>query len=330
MKKRNVVTDLAIETHEMLCSEQDTSTIDGVCLKEQEFHNGEIKVVHVEITNKSGEESLGKPIGNYITIESSAIKERDKTIHEEIIKVLADIIGGLHELDTDGVVLVVGLGNRNVTPDALGPRTAEKMLVTRHLKNEGIIPAELEGKVRSIASISPGVLGITGIETFEIVKGVTDRVKPDLIIAVDALAAREVSRINSTIQISDTGISPGAGMGNKRIRLNEKTLGVKVLAIGVPTVVDAATLVNDALDGILSNLAQESESGAPFYNSLKKLEAEEKYTLILSALEPYDGNMFVTPKEVDDVVTDLSVIIANGLNIALHKGITKEDVWKYG
>ena len=330
MKKRNVITDLAIETHEMLCEEQDTSSIDGVCLKEQEFHNGEIKVVCVTITNETGEASLGKPIGNYITIESQGVKTRDKTMHEEIIKVLADTVGRLHNLNDEGVVLVVGLGNRNVTPDALGPRSAEKMLVTRHLKNEGVIPAELAGKVRSIASISPGVLGITGIETYEIVKGVTDRIKPDLIIAIDALAAREVSRINSTIQISDTGICPGAGMGNNRVELSEKTLGAKVLAIGVPTVVDAATLVNDTLDGILVNLAQESESGEPFYNSLKKLAAEEKYSLILSALEPYDGNMFVTPKEVDDVVTDLSIIIANGLNIALNNGITKEDVWKYG
>jgi spore protease len=291
--------------------------------------DGNINVVRVEITNKDGEMALGKPIGSYITIESHAVKERDKIAHEEIIKILADSVGSLHNLSDDGVVLVVGLGNRNVTPDALGPQTAEKMLVTRHLKNEGIIPKELDGKVRSIASIAPGVLGITGIETFEIVKGVTDRIKPDLVIAIDALAAREVSRINSTIQISDTGICPGGGMGNKRAELNERTLGTKVLAIGVPTVVDAATLVNDALDGILDELAQEMSSGSLFYNTLKELENQEKYSLIFKALEPYDGNMFVTPKEVDEVIADLSLIIANGLNIALNKGITKDDVWKY-
>ncbi|MCL2874326.1 MAG: GPR endopeptidase [Defluviitaleaceae bacterium] len=330
MKKRNVVTDLAIEAHEMLCEEQEASFIDGVVVNEQEFCNGEIRVVHVKITNENGENQLRKPIGNYITIESAAVKERDKETHEEIIKVLADIVGNLHGLKSDGVILVVGLGNRNVTPDALGPRAAEKVLVTRHLKNEGIIPKELEGKVRAVASISPGVLGITGIETYEIVKGVTDRIKPDLIIAIDALAARELSRINSTIQISDTGISPGAGMGNKRVELNEKTLGVKVIAIGVPTVVDAATMVNDVLDGILSDLQAESNSGAAFYSIIKELSSEEKYPMILSALEPYDGNMFVTPKEVDDVVNDLSVIIANGLNIALNQGVGKGDVWRYG
>jgi len=327
MRKRNVVTDLAIEAHEMLCAEENASTIDGIIVKEEDL--GEIKIATVKITNESGENTLGKPIGNYITIESRAVKERNKEIHEQIIKILADVIGNLHGLKSDGVILVVGLGNRNVTPDALGPRAAERVLVTRHLKNEGIIPKEIENKVRSVAAIAPGVLGLTGIETYEIVKGITDRIKPDLIVAIDALAARELSRINSTIQISDTGLSPGAGLGNNRIKLNEKTLGVKVLAIGVPTVVDAATLVNDTLDGILGDLSKQSENGQAFYETLARLESEEKYPMILSALKPYDGNMFVTPKEIDNVINDLSAIIADALNIALNEGITQDDVWKY-
>jgi spore protease len=225
--------------------------------------------------------------------------------------------------------MVVGLGNRSVTPDALGPKVISRILVTRHIKQE--LPEALgsEGEVRSVCAITPGVMGITGIETAEIIKGVADKVKPDIIIAIDALAARRTSRINAAIQVSDTGINPGSGMGNKRAALNEQTLGCPVIAIGVPTVIDAATLVNDAMDRILDTMIAAAPEGGSFYETLKSLEREEKYYVIAEALNPYAGNMFVTPKEVDSVIDRLANIISNAINIALHPGIGQEDINKY-
>jgi spore protease len=156
-----------------------------------------------------------------------------------------------------------------------------------------------------------------------------ERTKPDLVIAVDALAARKTSRINATIQISDTGINPGAGLGNRRMPLNRKTLGVPVIAVGVPTVVDAATLVNDTMDKMLEAMTEEELPGQDFYDMLKNLQDQEKYGLIKDILDPYAGNMFVTPKEVDAVIDRLANIIANALNMALHPGITTDDVNRY-
>ena len=172
-------------------------------------------------------------------------------------------------------------------------------------------------------------MGMTGIETVEVVKGVTDRVKPDLVIAIDALAARKVSRVNSTIQLSNTGVAPGAGVGNKRKTLNKESLGVPVIAIGVPTVVDAATMANDTIEKVIDALIKESKKGSSFYNMLKETAEEEKYTLIKDVLDPYTENMFVTPKEVDAVVENIVNIIANSINIALHPGINIDDINKY-
>jgi len=255
------------------------------------------------------------------------MKENDPTAHEEIAKILAEKLGQLHQLPQDAVVLVIGLGNRHVTPDALGPQVCEKLLVTRHLGDD--VPLDISGELRAVCAIAPGVMGITGIETAEIVKGVADRVKPDLIIAIDALAARRTSRINSTIQISDTGINPGAGMGNKRTPINEDSMGVPVIAVGVPTVVDAATLVNDTMEKLLAEMAQSVTEGEQFFNMLANMQGEDRYGIITEILDPYTENMFVTPKEVDAVIARLAKIIADTLNIALHPGITKEDVGRY-
>jgi len=172
-------------------------------------------------------------------------------------------------------------------------------------------------------------MGITGIETGEIIKGVVEKVKPDLVIAVDALASRKMDRVSTTIQISDTGINPGAGVGNNRMEFNENTLGVPVIAIGIPTVVDAATIVNDTLDLVIDSLKSESEEGSEFYNLLSKVSSEEKYSLIQDVLNPYMKNVVVTPTDIDALVDDLSIIVANGLNIALHPGIDLKDVNRY-
>lgn len=323
--KISIRTDLALEAKEIYYPDSDNP--DGVeMIVEEETEYG-IQVTIVKIKSKEGSERMQKPIGTYITVESDTMKENNTDAHEEIIKVVSQKLGELHSLDKDSTVLIVGLGNWNITPDALGPKVISKVLITRHIQDS--IPEELKGKVRRTSGMSPGVMGLTGIETGEIVKGIVDKVKPDIVIAVDALAARRANRINATIQMSDTGINPGAGVGNKRMTLCKESLGVPVIAIGVPTVVDAATLVNDTMDIMLSSMIEESEKGTDFYRMLKELEGEEKYAIIRQVLDPYSGNMFVTPKEVDAVIERLSAIIANALNIGLHPGISKEDINRY-
>ncbi len=319
-KNYSVMTDLAIEAKE-ICKNDD-----GVGIETAECNFG-TKVTWVNVESDDGAKSIGKPKGHYVTLESPLMKENHREAHEEISKILVKCIHRLTKLSDDAVILVVGLGNEMVTPDALGPKVVSKTLVTRHIKES--IPQDLNGKVRSVCAIAPGVMGITGIETLETIKGVVSHVKPDLVIAVDALAARRTSRINATIQMSDTGVSPGAGIGNKRAVMNKESLGVPVLAIGVPTVVDAATLVNDTLDSFLEQMLSACEKGSEFYSMLSDLSAEEKYGLITEALSPYSGNLFVTPKEIDACLERLAVIIANALNMALHPGISAEDINRF-
>jgi len=223
--------------------------------------------------------------------------------------------------------LIVGLGNWNVTPDALGPKVVDRVLVTRQFFVA--YKKDRDETVANVSAISPGVMGLTGIETGEIVKGIVEKTNPDLVIAIDSLASRKMNRVSTTIQISDTGINPGSGVGNKRIGLNEEYLGIPVIAIGVPTVVDAATMVNDTIDLIIDSMKEQAQVGTEFYSMLERVSNEEKYQLIKEVLEPYMPNVLVTPKEIDQLIDDLSIIIANGLNIALHPGIELKDVNRY-
>ena len=231
---------------------------------------------------------------------------------------LKDELSKLAAVDRSRPVLVVGLGNRNITADALGPKTVEQMLVTRHLFEH--MP-EVVG-----TDTASGVLGITGIETMEIVKGVAEHVKPGLIIVIDALAARKVERINTTIQISDTGISPGSGVGNNRKELSRATLGADVIAIGVPTVVDAVTMANDTLDITLSTIRAQAGEGAAILQLLEQLSPQEKYGLLQEALAPTIGDMVLTPKEVDLAMDKISKVVANGLNLTLQQGMSLEEI----
>lgn len=327
MKNYSVRTDLAIEVTEMITKETNEKNIEGVEISIEEDEEKDIHISWVKIKNEIGEKNMGKPIGNYVTIESEAIKENDTLIHEKITDIFSKNLIKICNLNKNSTILIVGLGNWNVTPDALGPKVISKVLVTRHLKDS--LPKEIDENVRPVCAISPGVMGITGIETVEIVKGVVDRLNPDIVIAIDALATRKTSRINSTIQMSDTGVAPGAGMGNKRKILNKETLGVPVIAIGVPTVVDAGTLVNDTIDLMIDILVNEVKTGSEFYKMIKDLDREEKYNLINNVLNPYTGNLFVTPKEVDAVVERLSKIIANAINIAIHPAIDFDDINRY-
>ncbi len=322
----SVRTDLAIEARELAQQEAEKADeLEGVDVKTTE--DPDYFLTHVRIHSEKGSSLMGKPIGDYITLESEKLKENDTECHEKIIEILAENIRSIVQFGKEDCILVAGLGNWNITPDALGPKVVSKILVTRHL--QGTLPEGIADTVRTVSAVSPGVMGITGIETGEILKGIVDKVHPTLLIAIDALAARRADRINAAIQLSDTGIAPGAGVGNQRMMLDEESLGIPVIAIGVPTVVDAATLVNDTMNHILQDMIHQTKKGSEFYQMLHSLEQEEKYHMIAEILGPYTGNMFVTPKEVDAVVDRLANIIANAINIAVHPGVTMADINKY-
>ncbi len=317
-------TDLAIENRE-LYKEEKNEEVPGVEVKKDEGQD--YTVTRVNILNHVGAEIMGKPEGLYITIEVPKLKNTDQELREEISKLLAKEIKGMGYNDKHTETLIVGLGNWKVTPDSLGPKVIDRVMVTRQFfiaynKDE-------DETVANVSALSPGVMGLTGIETGEIIKGIVEKTKPDLVIAVDALASRKMERVNTTIQITDTGINPGSGLGNRRIGLNKDYLGVPVLAIGVPTVVDAATMISDTMDMIIGSMKEKAVVGGEFYSLLDDISREEKYHLIKEVLEPYMPNVVVTPKEIDLIIDDLSIIIANGLNIALHHGIDLEDVNRY-
>lgn len=317
-------TDLAIENKEIYRQRtKEEST--GVDIEKDEHDN--YIITRVKVLNNTASENLRKPIGNYITVDVPNLDKTDEDLKDEISKVVAKEIKNLGRNKPDSKVLIVGLGNWNITPDALGPKVIDRVLVTRqYFVNYN---KESDETVANVAAISPGVMGITGIETIEIIKGVVEKIKPDLVIAVDALASRKMGRISTTIQISDTGINPGSGIGNNRGSLDEETLGVPVIAIGVPTVVDAATIVNDTLDLIIDSLISESKVGTEFYNLLSDISSEDKYSLIQDVLQPFMANIIVTPTDIDLLIDDLSIIVANGLNMALHPGIDLKDVNRY-
>ena len=322
-------TDLAIEISNTLKLNKDKDyEIPGVQVESRHIEDYDITVTRVVVKDEAGEKSMGKSKGDYITIECSHIKENDPDVHKEVIHLLSQAIETLlPEKDRRLMkVLVIGLGNRFATPDTLGPKVANKVLVTRHLHMH--TPEAIDDSVCHLSSLAPGVMGLTGIETAEIISGVASRIKPDCIIAIDALAARSASRINATVQITNTGIAPGAGVGNRRKQLNKDSVGCPVIAIGVPTVVDTATLVTDALDQLIDNMLKQVEH-SPLYDMLKDLSQQEKYELIRETLFPEIGDLFVTPKEIDEVIEYLTNIIANGINIAVHPGITIEDINKY-
>lgn len=320
----NVRTDLAIESNEMY-KEKNKSDVDGVIVEEIE-DDGTIVTI-VKITNEDGAEKIGKPIGNYITIDIPEYTVYDGETMDNVSKTLGKTLKELVGMKENMMALVVGLGNWKVTPDALGPKVVEGVMVTRHLK--AVMPDEIDNSIMPVAAIAPGVLGITGIETGEIIRSLVEKISPDVVICIDALASRKIERVNRTIQISDTGISPGAGVGNKRMKINEETLGVKVIAIGVPTVVDAATVANDTIDLVLDNLISQSEEGKEFYNMLKEVNKQKKEALIREVLNPYVGDLVVTPKEIDLMIDSLSKIIANGINIAVQPNMTMEDINKF-
>lgn len=321
---RNIRTDLAIEAKEIYHKEN-KGNITGVEVDEKS--EGDIKVTTVRIVNETGEKAMGKPIGTYVTIDIPQVTHYDSDTMDEVSEVMAKVLMPMTKLDKSMTALVVGLGNSNITPDALGPKVISRMMVTRHLKE--LVPDSIDEDIRPVCALSPGVLGTTGIETGEIIRAVVEKIKPNLIICIDALASRRMERVNRTIQIGDSGISPGSGVGNKRMEISERTLGVPVIAIGIPTVVDAATMANDTIDLAIDEMISQSKSGGEFYNMLKSIDKNEKQRMIEEILHPYIGNLMVTPKEVDLVVDSLSKVVANGINIALQPALGLEDINRY-
>lgn len=296
---RFVRTDLALELREDIPEEQ---YLEGVKIFTRFRCNKALKETRIDVINKKGEEILGKPIGSYITLESEQLRGSDEDIHQPFVDALHE---NLQKMIQDAEkILVIGLGNRAVTPDALGPYVVDNLYITRHLISEGIV-----NNVKELSAISPGVMAQTGIETQVILKSLCREIKPDVIIAVDALAAREPSRLNSTIQICDTGISPGAGVGNNRMQLNMDTLGVKVIAIGVPTVISVPAIVNQSIDGMVNALVQGKDRKYDL-----SFTDEEKYALACELVEPELASMFVTPKNIDEAVKRVSYTISEAIN----------------
>lgn len=303
MENFQVRTDLALEARESINNAD--REMRGVRVEEYYKEEEDIQVTKVMIDTKNAAKAMGKPVGCYVTMEAPALVEPDEDYHREISECLAqELLHMIPDAEREQSVLVVGLGNREVTADALGPQVVDNLFITRHIIREYGKAAYSCSKMNLISSIEPGVMAKTGMETAEIVNGVVKETKPDLLIVVDALAARSTRRLNRTIQITNTGIQPGSGVGNHRNALTEESLGIPVIAIGVPTVVDAATIVGDALDKLM-----EDEKG---FDSVKYMGQHRMHFAELY-------NMYMTGKDIDAVIKRVSFTISEGINMALEK-----------
>ena len=290
-------TDLAVEARERFTEEN--VEVRGVEVREEYNEEKEIRTTVVKITTENGARSMGRPQGTYITIESEGLSASDEDYHREVSEELSRHLRQLIGLEKEKSVLVVGLGNQAITADSLGPEVVGNLRMTRHLIREYGLKSTSEEALHAISGIVPGVMAQTGMETSEIIEGVVEITKPDVVIAVDALAARSTRRLNRTIQITDTGITPGSGVGNHRKGLTEENLKVKVIGIGVPTVVDAATIVHDSMSHLLD-----------------ALEESEQKEFLEEMISPHLHGMFVTPKDMDETVKMLGFTVSEALNMA--------------
>lgn len=298
----NVRTDLAFEAREVYMESSADQIPEGVAYHEEEKEGFEVRRVRVE--NEQGRSALGKEVGNYITVHIPDVEF--SAYYEKAAQVVSEEISALMTVDKDSSVLVIGLGNRNITADALGPKVVGGLVISRHLKDH--MP-ELAENLGRVCALAPGVLGLTGIETGEIVMGIADRIKPTHVIAIDALASKSVDRIANTIQIADTGIVPGSGVGNHRKALTRETLGVPVLSIGVPTVVSVGVIARQTAQ-ILADSSEIDQD---------KSKAEQE---LFSKLD----EMVVTPKNIDLIMEKIAKIVSSGINLSIHKGYTLEEM----
>jgi len=290
-------TDLALEARESF--PEDDVEIKGVVLTEDYDEQNKIRVSTVVIKDEKGAKAMQKPIGTYITIEAPKISQSDEDYHKPVSEIIAKHLKWLAGDLKKEEVLVVGLGNREVTPDSLGPQVVDNLFITRHLVREYGKEFKEKNKLGTVSAISPGVMAQTGMESLEIIKGIIKETQPKLIIVIDALASRSVDRLNTTIQLTDTGISPGSGVGNNRKALNEETLGTKVIALGVPTVVDAATIVSDTLTTYMQKSGFDEADINQFISEINNQTI---------------NNMFVTPKNIDESVKRISYTVSEALN----------------
>ena len=293
----NFRTDLAVERTNIYRKANKLEEIDGIETEDQEVSEN-IKVSRVKITNENGEQAIGKKKGVYVTIDLKDLKVADEDDIQKASDTLSNELKAIIQshVQSKDDIMVVGLGNIYVTPDSLGPKVINEIDVTRH-----------------IIKYLPQYIDENTIETYEILKGIVDNVKPKLLIVIDALASRSIERISSTIQISDTGIVPGAGVGNTRAEISENTLGVPVIALGIPTCVESAVIVNDCLDLLIEKMQNEAKSNV-YLNQLKE---QDNYETIKDALNPQNYNMIVTPKEIDDLIENMKDVVARGINMSL-------------
>ena len=298
---RQVRTDMALE------ASQAAGSIPGVHVSQWEEES--VSITEVRVETEEAAQRLGKSVGTYLTLECEGVRRRDPAAREEVQNVLGEEIARLLPPDEQGApVLVVGLGNRRVTPDSLGPKTVDGTLVTRHLLRE--LPDKVDERLNPVCAIAPGVMGATGLETMETVGALVKEIHPRCLIVIDSLAARASSRVGVSIQLSDTGIQPGSGVGNHRRALNELELGVRVIALGMPTVVYAVTIARDALE-----ILGEGETNPAALDEVTK-----------SLFENEIGEMIVTPREVDDMIDDAAQMLAGGINRALQTALSPEEI----
>lgn len=313
IKLFNLDVDLAIEARDLVRGTVDRE-IPGVV--EQVEKMEKIKITTITIKDQRGAHMMGRPIGSYVTIESPPLKINDPYVKDEIIDAIEKNMNFLfnNRLKADDTVLLVGLGNWRATADSLGPKFIEYSPITRHYHHYA--PEALVEGMRPVCGIAPGVLGITGLETFEVVEGIVNKIKPALLIVVDALAAQNVERIGTTIQMSNTGIQPGAGIGNARKALVEEKLGIPVIAIGCPTIVNASVIANQAIQKFCLN------TGA-IYDDLKAIDS------IKNVLSYFGGSLAVTPKEIDEIIENSARIISMGVAKSLFPNISQEQLELY-
>ena len=296
-------TDLAMESRE------GAENLPGVVARQKRY--GDIEETSVIIQTEDAGKTLDKAPGRYVTLYLRDLYHADAGERLALSRRLCGVLRTM--LPLTGDLLVVGLGNRHMTADALGNRTLDSLLITRHMREE--TGDSLRGRLRGVCAVAPGVLGMTGMETAEVVRGIVDHVRPAAVIAIDALAARETSRICTTVQITDTGIRPGSGVGNHRLGLTKDTLGVPVIAIGVPMVVYAAVIARDALTLLLDDLDLSAEDHGPAMDALISRVTAQGL-----------GELVVTPREIDDMIGKVGEIIADGLNLALQDKLTEEEI----
>ena len=318
-------TDLALEERERFPG--DGGEVFGVSLEKWENKQEKIRFTEVKILNQDGAKAMGKPVGTYLTIEADDLSDQDEAYHQEVAEELArqieklakELLKNQPEYKRESKlmcrVLVAGLGNQSVTPDALGPRVFQKLEITRHLTLEYGADFCEKRSLPVLSGIAPGVMAQTGMESAEILKGIIEETAPQLLIAVDALAARSVKRLGTTIQLTDTGIQPGSGVGNHRNSLTRESLGIPVIAIGVPTVVGAAAIVHHTVSAMIRLLAS-SEGTGGMAEFVEKMDPDGQYQLIRELLEPEFGPMYVTTPDIDETIQQLSSIISQGIRQA--------------